>query len=62
MKAPWELRRQSRTQSPRAFWSLDERQERLWNNELHVPSCRKRGFPPEIRLRSYVSLIVHADV
>ena len=36
---------QSRTQSPRAFWSEGERPERLWdngNNGLHFP--RKRGF------------------
>ena len=33
---------QSRTQSPRAFWSAGERPERLWNNGLHFP--RKRGF------------------
>ena len=33
---------QSRTQSPRAFWSAGERPERLWDNGLHFP--RKRGF------------------
>ena len=38
---------QSRTQSPRAFWSVVERLEGLWDNGLwdnglHFP--RKRGF------------------
>ena len=33
---------QSRAQSPRAFWSAGERQERLWDNGLHFPG--KRGF------------------
>ena len=36
------LQRQSRTQSPRAFWQAVERPERLWDNRLHFP--RKRGF------------------
>ena len=31
--------RQSRTQSPRAFWSADERPERLWDNGLELFLC-----------------------
>ena len=34
--------KQSRPQSPRAFWPAGERPERLWDNRLHFP--RKRGF------------------
>ena len=34
---------QSRTQSPRPFWSAGEHPDRLWDNRPHFP--RKRGIP-----------------
>ena len=40
--------RQSRTQSPQAFWSAGRRQERLWDNGISYP--RKRGIPVFVRM------------